>query len=223
MKLSLPYGEFRDYVLRQINALFPDGRPLRVRDMRRPLEQAVERTAYCFRHVKLPAYEQDGEPRLNHLHSDQYAVFLWFLSNSVWREGGNPAAADKLFYANKALHGLSCMYDTALPDIFLLLHTTGTVLGKAAYSDFFVAAQNVTVGAQHGQYPAFGRNTALLPGASVIGGCMVGNNVSIGAGASVYCRDIPDRSIVYRDAGTGRLTIKPGSAPWADRVFRREA
>jgi serine O-acetyltransferase len=222
LKLSLPYAEFCGYVLRQINRLFPDGRPLRPRDMRRPLEQAVERTAHCFRHVKLPAYQEDGEPRLNHLHSDQYAVFLWFLSNSVWRENGSTAAADKLFYANKTLHGLSCMYDTALPDIFLLLHTTGTVLGKASYSDFFVAAQNVTVGAQNGQYPAIGRNTALLPGSSVIGGCTVGDNVSIGAGAAVYCRDIPDGSVVYRDSGNGRLTIKSGSVPWADRVFRRE-
>lgn len=219
MKLSLPYNEFAAYTFRQLKTLFPDGRPLRHKEFKRPFEQALERTAHCFRHVALPGYSREGEPALNHLHSDQYAVFLWFLSNSIWTDTWHEAAANKLFYANKTLHGFSCMYDTKLPAIFLLLHTTGTVLGKASYSDYFVAAQNCTVGAHKGVYPVIGEMTAMLPGSSIIGECRVGRGVSIGIGATVYRRDVPDESVVYKDAD-GQLTIKSSAVPWAANVFR---
>lgn len=220
MKLSLPYEEFAAYVYRQVNHLFPDGSPLVQSGMRRSFELAVDRTAYCFRHVSLPGYSDGGEPTLNHLHSDQYAVFLWFLSSSVWQLTGDRAAASKLFYANKVLHGLNCMYDTALPDIFLLLHTTGTVLGKAAYGDYFVAAQGCTVGAQHGSYPVIGEGVAMLPNSSVIGKCLIGDHTSIGIGVTVYGEDIPAGSVVYKETGSGKQIVKPGKAAWADRVFK---
>jgi serine O-acetyltransferase len=219
MKLSLSYEEFAGYVPRQLNHLFPDGRSLHKNRLRPVLDEALERAAYCFRHVKLPAYQKDGEPCLHHLHSDQYAVFLWFLSNSIWKHNGDTEAADKVFYANKALHGFSCLYDTALPDIFLLLHTTGTVLGKASYGNFLAVAQSCTVGAQDGCYPVMGSHVALLPGSSVIGQCRVGDYSSVGIGAAVYKQDIPDRSVVYRDSASGRLTVKPGLVPWTERVF----
>jgi serine O-acetyltransferase len=218
MMLSLPYDDFAAYVLRQINSLFPDGRSIRLQAIQPAFDQAVDRTAFCFRHVAVAGYNKDGKPALNHLHSDQYAVFLWFLSNSVWTETGDQAAADKIFYANKALNGFSCMYDTQLPDIFLLLHTTGTVLGKAAYSNYFAAAHGCTVGSHHGYYPVLGEGVAMLPGSSIIGQCAVGDRVSVGIGAAVYERDVPSDTVVYRDAG-GQIRTKRAFAPWAGRVF----
>ncbi|MCR8635039.1 hypothetical protein [Paenibacillus radicis (ex Xue et al. 2023)] len=218
MNLSLPYNEFTAYTLRQLNNMFPDRRVLKLKELQPAFEQAIERTAYCFRHVTLTGYSKEGEPNLNHLHSDQYAVYLWFLSNAVWQLTQNEAAANKLFYLNKALHGFSCMYDTLLPDIFLLLHTTGTVLGKAAYSDFFVAAQGCTVGNHQGHYPVLGQRVAMLPGSSIIGECHIGDRVSVGIGATLYRQDVPEKSVVYKES-SGQLKIRHSSSDWASRVF----
>ncbi|MEW9700316.1 hypothetical protein [Paenibacillus sp. SI8] len=218
VRLSLPYNDFASYTFRQMNRLFPDRRSLKFTDLRPSFEQAVERTAYCFRHVSLPGYTLENEPALNHLHSDQYAVFLWFLSNAVWTQTQHEAASNKIFYTNKTLHGFNCMYDTKLPDIFLLLHTTGTVLGKASYSNYFVAAHGCTVGAHQDRYPLIGERVAMMPGSSIIGECRIGDRVSVGIGATIYRQDILDDSVVYKDA-QGQTNIKSSSAPWAEKVF----
>ncbi|MBO9606885.1 MAG: hypothetical protein J7639_13080 [Paenibacillaceae bacterium] len=112
----------------------------------------------------------------------------------------------------------SCLYDTALPDRFLLLHASGTVLGKARYGDGFVAAHHVTVGAQRGRYPTIGSGVALLPGSSVVGDCRIGDRVSVGIGTIVYERNIPSDSVAFRDAD-GKLTVKPARSPWSANVF----
>lgn len=222
MKLSLPYRDFTAFTVKQLNNLFPDGHPVRRGDIRRSFDTATERTANCFRHVSLRGYAIDGVPCLNHLHSDQYAVYLWFLSNAVWTDTQHEAIANKLFCLNKALHGFSCLYDTALPDRFILLHATGTVLGKAQYGDRFVAAQGCTVGAHHGCYPVLGCDVALLPGAAIVGECRIGDRVSVGIGATVYGQDVPDDSVVFRDAA-GKLNVKHAASPWAANVFASAA
>ena len=43
-----------------------------------------------------------------------------------------------------------------MPDIFLLSHPVGTVLGRAKFEDFFVVHQRVTVGGDKDlNYPTF--------------------------------------------------------------------
>jgi len=218
MQLSLPYQEFSDYVKKQIKNFFPDSRNPDRGQFIRAFDQALDRTDFCFKHVVLAAYHKKDDVFLNHLHSDQYAVFLWFLSNSVWKLTEDEETANKLFYLNKSLHGLSCMYDTCMPEIFLLLHTVGVVLGKATYGDFFVATQGSTVGAQHGKYPIIGKGVSLLPYSAVIGECNIGDGVSIGIHSVVYQQDVPASQVVITRQ-TNVQHINDNNWPWAQRFY----
>ena len=219
MQISLPYNEFQTYVSKQMDNIFPDGQMLHGPEWRRLLDLTIDRTAYCFKHVKLKAYASNGVPYLNHLHSDQYAVFLWYLSNTVWMETQNNIISNKLFYMNKMLHGFSAMYDTQLPEIFLLLHTVGTVLGRATYGNYFVASQNCTVGAHHNKYPTIGVGVGMLPGSSVIGESSVGDYCSIGINATVYQKDIDQETVVYKDVDGSLRMKKKRTDPWTQQLF----
>lgn len=218
MELSLSLNDFKTYVSRQINHFFPDNFKADFCLEEQAFDYALQRTEHCFNHVSLAAYKINGLPYLNHLHSDQYCVFLWFLSNSVWSMQDDQQLANKLFYLNKSLHGFSCMYDTELPDIFVLLHTVGTVLGRAKYSDYLVAFQGSTVGAQKGRYPRLGRGVSLLPYSSIVGDCRIGDYVSIGNSASVYEKNIADHTVVFKD-DSGSNTYKINKASVSERYF----
>lgn len=223
IELSLSLYDFNKYISAQLNHFFPDNQTI---DFQSGIEKAavdiaLDRTGYCFTNIALKSYNKNGSAFLNHLHSDQYAVFLWFLSNSVWNEKGDIALANKIFYLNKSLHGFSCMYDTKLPDIFLLFHTVGTVLGKAQYSDYLVAAQGSTVGAQNGIYPKLGKGVSLLPYSSIVGECTIGDRVSVGIGASVYKRNVENGMIVFKDEN-GAIGYKAQQKCWAQQFFLNE-
>lgn len=221
MKLSMSYREFQQYVLTQIDHFFPDGYKISNPSFKLVFDMAIERTQHCFSYVSLPTYSHNNQPVLNHLHSDQYAVFLWFLSSSVWNEFQDSCLANKLFGLNKALHGFSCMYDTALPNVFLLLHTVGTVLGKANYGDFFSVAHGCTVGAQNNMYPCIGIGVSMLTHSSIIGNCNIGDFVSIGINATTYKANIPSMHMAYNsEKGT---TIKKSINPWIFNVYKKEA
>ncbi|WP_415536557.1 hypothetical protein [Dehalobacter sp. 4CP] len=218
MNLSLEYKEFQQYVLLQLSHFFPDKKTVDLDKYHKAFDLALDRIDYCFKHITLNSYCNKGECYLNHLHSDQYAVFLWLLSNSVWKENGDENLAAKLFYLNKSLHSFNCMYDTNLPDIFLFIHLIGTVLGKATYSDFLVVTQGCTVGAHHGIYPQLGKGTSLLPNSSVIGDAHIGDYVSLGINTLVYEQDIPDRHVVFRD-DLGAIHTKSSDKPWSQQFF----
>ncbi|MDD4601162.1 MAG: transferase [Negativicutes bacterium] len=219
MQLSLPYTEFIDYTAKQLNHFFPDNKLVKPSQYSNVFDIAIERTHYCFKHVTISSYYNNGETYLNHLHANQYAVYLWFLSNTVWLETQNDNLANKIYYLNRTLHSLSCMYDAKMPRIFLLLHIVGTVLGKAEYSDFFVAIHGCTVGAQDGSYPKIGKGVALLPHSSIIGNCCIGDRVSVGINANVYKRDISSDTAVFVDRSTGILSTKPSKEPWVQHLF----
>lgn len=222
MELSMSQDDLKRYVTAQLEHFFPDKNEVGFfNENQHAFERAIVRTEYCFSPILLDAYKKNGKPYLNHLYSDQYAVFLWFLSNSVWNETRDAILANKLFYLNKALHGFSCTYDTQLPNIFMLVHTVGTVLGKATYSDYLVASQGSTVGAQDGKYPVIGKGVALLPYSSIIGNCHIGDKVSIGLHASVYKKNVTSDSIVIRDEN-GVIQHKLAKNCWASTVFSIE-
>jgi serine O-acetyltransferase len=218
MELSLTYSDFKSYVQKQLEHFFPDQITMNQEEWKKVMDVALDRTHFCFKHVILPAYSKNGNPYLNHLHSDQYAVFLWFLSSTVWKETKNEIIANKLFYLNKSLHGISAMYNAALPDIFLLLHTVGTVLGRATYGDFFVASQGTTVGAQNDIYPVIGKGVGLLPYSSIIGNCKIGNRSVLGINATIYKEDIDQDQVIFVDDGKVNKKTSKGDA-WTQRFF----
>ncbi|WP_291571681.1 transferase [Clostridium sp. UBA4548] len=219
MVLSLEIDELINYVNRQMYNLFPDGNSGSILEYKKEFSTTIERLENCFKNIKNSNYCKDTVSYFNHLHSDQYTMFLWFLSNTIWKSKGDLNVCNKLFYMNKSLNGFSCMYDTELPEIFLLLHTVGTVLGKGKYSNYFIATQGCTVGAHKGIYPKIGHNVSLLPNSSIVGDCSIGKNVSIGINATVYNTNIEDNTVVFVD-DKGKTNYKYKEDHWSKQWFK---
>lgn len=196
MQTSLPTRDFSGYVARQMDGMFPDGR-LDRGQLERFTAEALLRLEHCLRHCP-GKYAGRAEPAFNHLNTDQYAAFLYFLSNSIHRGGGDPALAGKAYALNKAMHGLDVFYEVELPDIFQLVHPVGTVIGRGQFSDYAVIYQNVTIGAgPDGVYPRFGRGVVLYGGSRVVGHSRLGDNVLVAAGTSLIDTEIPGGSVAF--------------------------
>src|SRR5262245_16138731 len=116
--------------------LFPD--QTSSDDLPKFVGRALERVEFCFSRLGLKGYCDDTGPRFSHLYTDQYAVFLYYLSNSAFTAAPGHPLADKAYALNKALHSLDAYYEVGLPDIFALQHPVGSVLGRASYSDYFL-------------------------------------------------------------------------------------
>lgn len=218
MHLSLQKNELLKYTSDQLNYFYPDRNIIDLKKIDRLTDITLDRLEFCFKHVSYKRYNDNGYTQLNHLYADHYLMYIWFLASTIWKEGGDPAICSKLYYLNKTLHGLDCMYDTLLPDIFLIIHGVGAMLGKAKYADFFVALQGVTVGSQHGIYPVMDKGVSLTAHSSVIGNCKIGKQVSISAYTNIFETHIPDNSIVYRGKNGG-IIIKESKQSYAQSFF----
>jgi serine O-acetyltransferase len=196
MSEHMDKSQLLEYVNLQLNHFFPDNynsKPI----LQKNLPEALDRAEFSIKHVKL-----NGYMKFNHLQSDLYAQFIYFLSNTVWKNDQDNVTCEKLFGLNKALNGLNCMYDTILPDIFLLIHCVGTVLGKAHYADYFVACQNVTVGSDRGKSPQMNGPLYMGPGSSIIGECTIGPFTHLTIGCSVLKNNTPSNSLVVVKNGS---------------------
>lgn len=207
MQLSINQVDLIAYIARQINNLFPDVNVI-ADDFSRYFMVAIERAKYCFSHAKNKYFENHGQIYFNHLHTDQYAMFLYYLSNSLYHLNGNLSLASKVYSLNKALHSVDLFYEVDLPDIFYLQHPIGTVLGRARYSNFFFVYQRCSIGAnlEH-VYPTIGEGVVMYGGSSIIGNCTVGENCWISTGTIVMDQDIPPNSVVF--GRSPDLVIKP--------------
>ena len=213
MKSSLNIDELLDYVYRQINYFFPDYATCKDRQAREAIGIALERVENCFKHITLPGYRTEtGEANFSHMHTDQYSQFLYYFSNTLWVEYEKKEVCDKIIALNKALNGLFYSYKCKLPDIFLLGHPIGSVIGNAQYSDFLVIFQNVTINTSTdtngNAAPKLGKGLFLGAGAKIIGNKTIGDRVSLGVDSLVYNQGIPDDSVVLKDCITGQQIIK---------------
>ncbi len=207
MKTNISLEQLFKYVVNQCDLFFPDGR----RDFKTvgALNLAWERLGYCFSHIKLKYFQKNGSSCFNYLHGDQYCMFLYFFSNSLYKEG-NERGAQKIFLLNKMMFGIDAFYSIKLPDIFYFCHPLGTILGNANYGDFMAVYQGVTVGSdrgnsgQSGVYPTFGEGCILLANSTVIGETNIGDNVILSAGSYVRNRDITQDTVVF---GSGEDNI----------------
>ncbi len=219
MLLSLDKIELMDYTSNQLNHFFPDRNNVNLNKVSHLMDLALDRLDYCFKHVAFQRYNKDGITLFNHLYSDHYLMYTWFLANTLWKEEDDILIASKLYYLNKALHGLDCMYDTQLPEIFLLFHSAGTMLGKASYADYFVALQGCTVGSHKNNYPVIGKGVSLAANSSVIGNCIIGARCTISTRTTIFQKDIADDSTAFIDFETGQLKIKQTKECFAQQFF----
>ncbi len=205
VRSSLDARGLATYAAGQVNGLFPDGETVTADALMDAVQAALPRLEHCFVHVDNKYFFDGGSAVFNHLHGDQYAMWLYLLSNELHRQGGPAATCSKLFLLNKALHGIDAFYEVELPSIFLLVHPLGTVLGRGRYSDFFVAYQRCGVGSNHDVYPTFGRHVTLRPGSAVLGACNIGDHCQIATESLVLDRDLPDHTLYIGNPKTATL------------------
>lgn len=201
------------YVLAQMAGFFPDGRDHRAA-IERHLDEALSRTGRCVDAVRM---WQPGQ--FNYLHSSQYATFLYYLSNTIWRSGEDGDACTKLFCLNKALNGIDLFYEVGMPEVFLIGHSVGIVLAKATYGNYLVLYQNSTVGKNHGVAPVIGDGVVMYPNSAIIGRSHVGAGSVIAQGVGVVNRDTPGDCLVFAGKG-GDLVCKPTAQAAIEEYFR---
>ena len=195
MRSSLGPQALADYAAAQANAILPDLEPLNGGDLMPALGAALARLEHCFAAIDNKYFFDGTSAVFSHLHGDQYAMWLYFLSNELFRQGAPASVCAKLFLLNKTLHGCDIFYEVELPSIFLLVHPLATVLGRGSYSDYFVSYQRCGVGSNHDVYPVIGKHVTLRPGSAVLGACRIGDHCQIAAESLVIDRDLPDHSL----------------------------
>lgn len=195
MNFSIEPKNLAGYLAKQLEHFYPDEIDVRA-GVERILPSVIERMDHCFSHIHKKYYFENQQTLFNHLNSDHYAMFLYWVANEAFKHQ-LINLAEKAFLLNKALHGVDAFYSVSLPEVFLFVHPIGTILGNAQYSDYFVVYQNVTIGTDvNGIYPAFGKGTVLYSKSSVIGHCTLGDNVSIAANSFIRNLSVPDDSLV---------------------------
>jgi serine O-acetyltransferase len=217
LQSSLPPSKLAGYVARQTSFFAQDETPDTEAQIFPLIEPALRRVGRSFIEIKKKYYVNSRGPVFDHLNSDHYATFLYFLSNTAYKQGQLDIAT-KCFLLNKCLHGIDAFYSIELPEIFLLVHPLGTVLGNAKYSNFLVVYQNCTVGAtEDGVYPEFSGETVLFSGSSVLGATVVGRDVVFGANAFALNSTIPAATTVV--GSYPNLRFLPNTSSVKTRFF----
>lgn len=215
MKLTLPEDELRAYVTRLLEAHAPDGATV---DLTRVVPIALERTEHCFSRVAMAGYcDANGQAVFDHLHGDQFAMFLYFAANTAWKDFAEVSLAKKLTLLNRDRHALVVMYDTALPEIFLVPHTVGTVIGKADYHNYTVFCQNVTVTSDYAELHV-GEGVIFFPGSFAGGHCSIGDGVVLTANTTVIYENVPPHMLVR--GASPKLDMRPRKRDLLARFFK---
>ncbi len=217
MVKQLSQPELSGYLARQLSHFFPDA-PIIPSALEPAVGDALDRLRHCLARLRGKYFEQG---RFDHLHTDQYAMFLYFVGNSLFRRHDDLALAAKLYALNKALHSIDAFYEVELPDVFLFSHPLGTILGRARYANYFLVYQHCTIGSNlDGTYPTFGEGVAMFGGSAVIGDCTVGANCWLSYGAVVMDENVPANSVVF--GRSPALVVKPAQRDVMHERFRHD-
>ena len=181
------------------------------------LSETFFRLEMCFSAVKRKYYSVGDEVRFDPFHGDHMASFLWFLSNTIYSRSGETLLPSALSYLNRVSHSVDLFYNVQMPEVFLLVHPLGSVIGRATYSKGLVIYQNVTVGAIDDSYPRLGEWVILYPGSRVIGNASIGSNCVIAPGTQVVNEHVPDNTLVF--GLSPWLVMKPNRIPVSSRAF----
>ena len=203
-----------NYVTAQLEKFFPDGQTGMQSMLDSCLDKALARLENCINAVCM---WHSGE--FDYLHSSQYAIFLYFLANTLWQREGHQRTCDKLFFLNKALNGIDCFYEIQMPEIFFIGHSVGIVLAKAIYGNYLVLYQNSTVGKNHGIAPVIGEEVIMYPNTAIIGDSTVADGSVISQGVSVINHSTPGNCLVFQ-AESGGLIFRPRNNS-LDEYFHR--
>lgn len=218
MRLSLTQEQLGLYVAKQLSNIFPD-KEVQSSALQGYIVKTLERTELCFSHINDKYFFDGSQTIFSHLHTDQYAMFLYYLGNTIWRNEGDLSLASKVYYLNKALHAVDIFYEVQLPDIFVLVHPLSTVLGRGRYANYFVAYQRCTVGANSmHEFPVIDEGVVMYGGSMLVGRCHIHRNCRIAAGAIVMDLDVPANQVIFGCHPT--VQTKPSKQDVFERNFR---
>lgn len=86
--------ELCEYVSRQVNSFFPDNKP--VKDViSRNIEKTLEKMEFCYSRTKNKYYSDNEQTIFDYQHTDQFASFLYFLSNTIFKNHDDLSVAKK--------------------------------------------------------------------------------------------------------------------------------
>lgn len=195
MQLSIDKSDLLDFIVQQLNNFFPDKNEVKKDELKRHFDLILQRTEYCFSKVNNKYFCDQSGVLFNHLNADQYAMFLYFATNTIYKANSDLSLCTKIFQLNRYLHGIDIFYEVELPDIFLLVHPLGTVLGRGNYSNYLLVYQRCNIGSNKDIYPTLKEYVSLHPGASILGNCLVEENCKIGAGSLLLDKNLEQNSI----------------------------
>lgn len=223
MYTSLNKRELCDYVIKQLETYMPDRYVVDKTILEESINIALLKCENCFKHILLPGYRDGDEAVFSHLHMDQYASFIYFLGNTIWEKYHEKTLCDKLLNLNRIVNGFFLSYKCEMPDIFILAHPVGSVIGNAKYSNGLYISQNVTINTHvdgNGDIDLeIGEYCFLGAGAKIIGGKKIGNRVSIGVDAMVYNKEIEDDVVVKNMNGKMTFQKREKQLSFAETVF----
>lgn len=196
IQTSLDCERLGGLVTRQVESVFPDGND--VRSLTAYVGGALKRLEHSFSHTRRSPFWDGQRPVFNHLHGDQYAMFLYMLSSEMYRMKGERQVAEKIYLLNKTLNGIDIFYEVAMPDIFCLQHTVGTVVGRATMSDYLFLYQRVTIGGNLDLvYPKIDEGVVLFGNSALIGATTVGPNTLVSIGTTVVDETLKGQEVVF--------------------------
>ena len=205
-----------EYVTAQCSHVVPDGRESALRSaVNAHIDDALARMHFCIN--ACASWRAD---QFNVMQSSQHSIFLYFLSNSIFKTSGNVDAATRLFLVNKAFNGIDLFYEIAMPPIFYIGHTVGIVLAKANYGNRLVLYQNVTIGRHKDRSPLIGDGVVVYPNSAIIGDCKIGDGAVVSQGTSVLDCDIARDRLAFKGSD-GRLSFRDAPKNILDEYFRK--
>ena len=188
-----------EYVTAQCSHVVPDGREFAIKSaVSAHIDDALARMHFCIN--ACAPWKAD---QFNVMQSSQHSIFLYFLSNSIFKTSGNVDAATRLFLVNKAFNGIDLFYEIAMPPIFYIGHTVGIVLAKADYGNRLVLYQNVTIGRHKNRIPSIGDGVVVFPNSAIIGDCKIGDGAVVSQGTSVLDCDVSSKKLAFKGSDGG--------------------
>jgi len=218
VQLAASPSDLTRLVAKQISNFFPD-RDVAPSEIEPHLPGTLDRLEFCFNRTRNEQYGNGTNARFDPLHTDQYAIFLYFLANTVHRANGNPAIATKLYALNKALHALDIFYAVSMPDVWGVQHPVGTVVGRATLSNYLFLYQRCTIGGNLDlEYPMLGEGVVLFGDTAIVGRSTIGANTWISIGSKVVNTDIRGDQVVFGQSPG--LVTKAAKRRVVDHFFR---
>lgn len=216
MKIYPPNVEVIKVIDKQLSNFWPN--LYNVEIINTYIDAAMQRIENNYKKINIRRYN-DGEFVIFSIcDTVNWAVFLYYLSNCLYREGHIEEAAS-IYYLNKIMNSVEWFYEVNLPDHFMAEHPIGSILGKAKYGDYFMVYQGTTVGGNKVkdkiEYPIIGSRVVMYANSTVLGRSRIGNNVIISANTTIVNEDIPDDSMVF--GNSPNLVIKARDEQYINR------